>query len=80
MAFDGTPSYGHTPSHHAAQFPNHSFKHEDPMGQQGSLGKPGWGWGPSPLLPCHPCLPRTFQLTANWGREKRTARRILEIA
>lgn len=39
VTFDGTPSYGHTPSHHAAQFPNHSFKHEDPMGQQGSLGK-----------------------------------------
>lgn len=39
VTFDGTPSYGHTPSHHAAQFPNHSFKHEDPMGQQGTLGK-----------------------------------------
>ncbi|XP_014390439.1 PREDICTED: Wilms tumor protein [Myotis brandtii] len=39
VTFDGTPNYGHTPSHHAAQFPNHSFKHEDPMGQQGSLGK-----------------------------------------
>ncbi|KAK2100608.1 hypothetical protein P7K49_021956 [Saguinus oedipus] len=39
VTFDGTPSYGHTPSHHAAQFSNHSFKHEDPMGQQGSLGK-----------------------------------------
>ncbi|EPQ04096.1 Wilms tumor protein [Myotis brandtii] len=37
VTFDGTPNYGHTPSHHAAQFPNHSFKHEDPMGQQGSL-------------------------------------------
>lgn len=39
VTFDGAPSYGHTPSHHAAQFPNHSFKHEDPMGQQGSLGE-----------------------------------------
>lgn len=39
VTFDGAPSYGHTPSHHAAQFPNHSFKHEDPMSQQGSLGK-----------------------------------------
>lgn len=38
VAFDGTPSYGHTPSHHAAQFTNHSFKHEDPMSQQPSLG------------------------------------------
>lgn len=39
VTFDGAPSYGHTPSHHATQFPNHSFKHEDPMSQQGSLGK-----------------------------------------
>lgn len=38
VAFDGTPSYGHTPSHHAAQFTNHSFKHEDPISQQPSLG------------------------------------------
>lgn len=38
MAFDGTPSYGHTPSHPAAQFTNHSFKHEDPISQQPSLG------------------------------------------
>lgn len=38
VAFDGTPSYGHTPSHHAAQFTNHSFKHEDPITQQPSLG------------------------------------------
>lgn len=40
VAFDGTPSYGHTPSHHAAQFTNHSFKHEDPISisQQTSLG------------------------------------------
>ncbi|RLV90358.1 hypothetical protein DV515_00014462 [Chloebia gouldiae] len=38
VAFDGTPSYGHTPSHPAAQFTNHSFKHEDPISQQPSLG------------------------------------------
>ncbi|XP_056382603.1 Wilms tumor protein isoform X6 [Hyla sarda] len=38
VAFDGTPSYGHTPSHHTAQFTNHSFKHEDPISQQTSLG------------------------------------------
>lgn len=46
VAFDGTPSYGHTPSHHAAQFTNHSFKHEDPMSQQPSLGNgsPARGW------------------------------------
>lgn len=51
VTFDGTPSYGHTPTHHAAQFTNHSFKHEDPMGQQGSLGKQaGMMCGPSTLL------------------------------
>ncbi|KAM9302320.1 Wilms tumor protein isoform 1-T1 [Gastrophryne carolinensis] len=39
VAFDGTPSYGHTPSHHTAQFSNHSFKHEDPITQQTSLSE-----------------------------------------
>ncbi|KAI4564507.1 hypothetical protein MJT46_010305 [Ovis ammon polii x Ovis aries] len=52
VTFDGTPSYGHTPSHHAAQFPNHSFKHEDPMGQQGSLGEPQYSV-PPPVYGCH---------------------------
>lgn len=50
MAFDGPPSYGHAPSHHAAQFSNHSFKHEDPIAQQTSLGNsPAL---PAPLPPC----------------------------
>lgn len=76
VTFDGTPSYGHTPSHHAAQFPNHSFKHEDPMGQQGSLGKQaGMRWGPSLFLPCH-SHPHNFQTTANREREKRTSKGI----
>uniref|UniRef100_A0A2K5USD0 WT1 transcription factor n=1 Tax=Macaca fascicularis TaxID=9541 RepID=A0A2K5USD0_MACFA len=52
VTFDGTPSYGHTPSHHAAQFPNHSFKHEDPMGQQGSLGEQQYSV-PPPVYGCH---------------------------
>lgn len=80
VTFDGTPNYGHTPSHHAAQFPNHSFKHEDPMGQQGSLGKQaGMVWGPSPLLPGDPLrptpsfpLPPEFPTHSTLGREKRT--------
>lgn len=55
VTFDGTPNYGHTPSHHAAQFPNHSFKHEDPMGQQGALGKQaGATRGPFRLIPRAP--------------------------
>ncbi|XP_054297597.1 Wilms tumor protein isoform X4 [Pongo pygmaeus] len=52
VTFDGTPSYGHTPSHHAAQFPNHSFKHEDPMGQQSSLGEQQYSV-PPPVYGCH---------------------------
>uniref|UniRef100_A0ACB8G3D1 Wilms tumor protein n=1 Tax=Sphaerodactylus townsendi TaxID=933632 RepID=A0ACB8G3D1_9SAUR len=52
MAFDGTPSYGHTPSHHAAQFANHSFKHEDPIGQQTSLGDQQYSV-PPPVYGCH---------------------------
>ncbi|XP_073432423.1 Wilms tumor protein isoform X3 [Dendrobates tinctorius] len=52
MAFDGTPSYGHTPSHHTAQFPNHSFKHEDPISQQTSLGDQQYSV-PPPVYGCH---------------------------
>uniref|UniRef100_A0A8C8SW71 WT1 transcription factor n=1 Tax=Pelusios castaneus TaxID=367368 RepID=A0A8C8SW71_9SAUR len=52
VAFDGTPSYGHTPSHHAAQFPNHSFKHEDPISQQPSLGDQQYSV-PPPVYGCH---------------------------
>ncbi|ELW72344.1 Coiled-coil domain-containing protein 73 [Tupaia chinensis] len=54
VTFDGTPSYGHTPSHHAAQFPNHSFKHEDPMGQQGSLGEEQYSVPPRGRPPAIP--------------------------
>ncbi|NXP48775.1 WT1 protein, partial [Heliornis fulica] len=52
VAFDGTPSYGHTPSHHAAQFTNHSFKHEDPISQQPSLGDQQYSV-PPPVYGCH---------------------------
>ncbi|XP_066484212.1 Wilms tumor protein isoform X7 [Tiliqua scincoides] len=52
VAFDGTPSYGHTPSHHTAQFANHSFKHEDPIGQQTSLGDQQYSV-PPPVYSCH---------------------------
>ncbi|XP_073515540.1 Wilms tumor protein isoform X2 [Phyllobates terribilis] len=52
MAFDGTPSYGHTPSHHTAQFTNHSFKHEDPISQQTSLGDQQYSV-PPPVYGCH---------------------------
>jgi len=39
VAFDGAPSYGHTPSHHTPPFPNNTFKHEDPMSPQSTMGK-----------------------------------------
>lgn len=39
VAFDGATNYGHTPSHHTSQFPNHTFKHEDPITQQSNMGK-----------------------------------------
>ncbi|XP_077144202.1 Wilms tumor protein isoform X3 [Ranitomeya variabilis] len=52
MAFDGTPSYGHTPSHHTAQFPNQLFKHEDPISQQTSLGEQQYSV-PPPVYGCH---------------------------
>ncbi|XP_029438073.1 Wilms tumor protein isoform X9 [Rhinatrema bivittatum] len=51
VAFDGTPSYGHTP-HHAAQFTNHSFKHEDAISQQPSLGDQQYSV-PPPVYGCH---------------------------
>ncbi|XP_068117153.1 Wilms tumor protein isoform X2 [Hyperolius riggenbachi] len=49
VAFDGTPSYGHTPSH---QLSNHSFKHEDPITQQTSLGDQQYSV-PPPVYGCH---------------------------
>ncbi|KAM9302323.1 Wilms tumor protein isoform 4-T4 [Gastrophryne carolinensis] len=52
VAFDGTPSYGHTPSHHTAQFSNHSFKHEDPITQQTSLSDQQYSV-PPPVYGCH---------------------------
>ncbi|KAM3920218.1 Wilms tumor protein isoform 6-T6 [Leptodactylus fuscus] len=52
VAFDGTPSYGHTPTHHTAQFTNHTFKHEDPISQQTSLGDQQYSV-PPPVYGCH---------------------------
>ncbi|XP_066556595.1 WT1 transcription factor b isoform X1 [Amia ocellicauda] len=52
VAFDGTPNYGHTPSHHAPQFPNHTFKHEDPISQQTNIGEQQYPV-PPPVYGCH---------------------------
>lgn len=38
VAFDGAGNYGHTPTHHSSQFSNHSFKHEDALTQQNTMG------------------------------------------
>ncbi|MGH0164222.1 UNVERIFIED_CONTAM: hypothetical protein FKN15_046790 [Acipenser sinensis] len=52
VAFDGTPNYGHTPSHHTSQFSSHSFKHEDPMNQQPAIGDQQYSV-PPPVYGCH---------------------------
>uniref|UniRef100_A0A8C7ND97 Wilms' tumor suppressor 1a n=1 Tax=Oncorhynchus mykiss TaxID=8022 RepID=A0A8C7ND97_ONCMY len=51
-AFDGTTNYGHTPTHHSSQFPNHSFKHEDSLAQQTSMGEQQYPV-PPPVYGCH---------------------------
>ncbi|XP_051548538.1 Wilms tumor protein homolog isoform X1 [Myxocyprinus asiaticus] len=52
VAFDGTTNYGHTPSHHTSQFPNHTFKHEDPIVQQSNMGDQQYPV-PPPVYGCH---------------------------
>ncbi|XP_061077599.1 WT1 transcription factor a isoform X5 [Conger conger] len=52
MAFDSAPNYGHTPSHHSTQFPNHSFKHEDTLPQQTNMGEQQYPV-PPPVYGCH---------------------------
>lgn len=39
VAFDGAGNYGHTPTHHSSQFSNHTFKHEDALTQQNTIGE-----------------------------------------
>lgn len=38
VGFDGAGNYGHTPTHHSSQFSGHSFKHEDALAQQNTMG------------------------------------------
>ncbi|XP_041131051.1 Wilms tumor protein homolog isoform X1 [Polyodon spathula] len=52
VGFEGTANYGHTPSHHTSQFSNHSFKHEDPMNQQPTIGDQQYSM-PPPVYGCH---------------------------
>lgn len=57
VAFDSAGNYGHTPTHHGSQFPNHSFKHEDALAQQSTMGKKTG----RVLCPCgcHHCVVRS---------------------
>lgn len=52
VALDGAPSYGHTPAHHMSPYPNHSFKHEDPMSPQSTMGEQQYSI-PPPVYGCH---------------------------
>ncbi|KAF4101697.1 WT1 transcription factor b isoform X1 [Onychostoma macrolepis] len=52
VALDGAPSYGHTPAHHTPPFPNNTFKHEDPMSPQSTMGEQQYSV-PPPVYGCH---------------------------
>ncbi|XP_050990383.1 LOW QUALITY PROTEIN: WT1 transcription factor b [Labeo rohita] len=52
VALDGAPSYGHTPAHHSPPFPNNTFKHEDPMSPQSTMGEQQYTI-PPPVYGCH---------------------------
>ncbi|XP_036846262.1 Wilms' tumor suppressor 1b variant isoform X2 [Oncorhynchus mykiss] len=50
-AFDGATNYGHTPTHHS-QFLSHSFKDENSLAQQTSMGEQPYSV-PPPVYGCH---------------------------
>uniref|UniRef100_A0AAV2L544 C2H2-type domain-containing protein n=1 Tax=Knipowitschia caucasica TaxID=637954 RepID=A0AAV2L544_KNICA len=52
VAFDGASNYSHTPTHHSSQFSNHSFKHEDALTQQNTMGEQQYAI-PPPVYGCH---------------------------
>ncbi|XP_070828153.1 WT1 transcription factor a isoform X6 [Chaetodon trifascialis] len=52
VAFDGASNYSHTPTHHSSQFSNHSFKHEDALTQQSTMGEQQYPV-PPPVYGCH---------------------------
>ncbi|XP_029697167.1 WT1 transcription factor a isoform X2 [Takifugu rubripes] len=52
VAFDGAGNYGHTPTHHSSQFPNHSFKHEEALVQQSTMAEQQYPV-PPPVYGCH---------------------------
>uniref|UniRef100_A0A3P9J659 WT1 transcription factor a n=1 Tax=Oryzias latipes TaxID=8090 RepID=A0A3P9J659_ORYLA len=52
VGFDGAGNYGHTPTHHSSQFSGHSFKHEDALAQQNTMGEQQYPV-PPPVYGCH---------------------------
>uniref|UniRef100_A0A671RBQ5 Wilms tumor protein homolog n=1 Tax=Sinocyclocheilus anshuiensis TaxID=1608454 RepID=A0A671RBQ5_9TELE len=52
VALDGAPNYGHTPAHHTPPFPINTFKHEDPMSPQSTMGEQQYSV-PPPVYGCH---------------------------
>ncbi|RVE72059.1 hypothetical protein OJAV_G00057900 [Oryzias javanicus] len=52
VGFDGAGNYGHTPTHHSSQFSSHSFKHEDALAQQNTMGEQQYPV-PPPVYGCH---------------------------
>ncbi|XP_052008071.1 WT1 transcription factor b isoform X1 [Xyrauchen texanus] len=52
FALDGAPCYGNTPAHHTPPFPNHAFKHEDPMSPQSTIGEQQYPITPN-VYGCH---------------------------
>ncbi|XP_075898790.1 WT1 transcription factor a isoform X2 [Nelusetta ayraudi] len=52
VGFDSAGNYGHTPTHHSSQFPNHSFKHEDALVQQSTMAEQQYPV-PPPVYGCH---------------------------
>nr|XP_046202640.1 Wilms tumor protein homolog isoform X2 [Oncorhynchus gorbuscha] len=51
-AFDGATNYSHTPTHHSSQFLSHSFKDENSLAQQTSMGEQPYSV-PPPVYGCH---------------------------
>uniref|UniRef100_A0A673MJF5 Wilms tumor protein homolog B-like n=1 Tax=Sinocyclocheilus rhinocerous TaxID=307959 RepID=A0A673MJF5_9TELE len=72
-ALDGAPNYGHTPAHHTPPFPINTFKHEDPMSPQSTMGKenifsvPYYFYTPSPLFSSSSHLLLVFSAEASAG-------------
>ncbi|XP_065813541.1 WT1 transcription factor a isoform X1 [Labrus bergylta] len=52
VAFDGAGNYSQIPTYQGSQFSNHSFKHEDTLTQQSTMGEQQYSI-PPPVYGCH---------------------------